>query len=177
MICFRTAKSQNSWNDTLLLLIIALLLLKKLLSRSLSYFPAFERVILDDSDSLHRMGEIILLSKPDALPALEPIMHVELLSHVSCRVPLVPCFINRNEHLTILRCFSQSSRVQHGNTDRHKSSGDGSRMNEVNMWMWKFGRGMPCSSTVAETERLWASFATAKRVLQQTTRKRNRNFE
>jgi hypothetical protein len=143
----------------------------------LIFFSAFERVILDDSDSLHRMGEIILLYEPGPLPALEPIMHVGFLSHVLCRVPLVPCYMDGNEHPTIPRRFYRSSRVQHGRADRHESSGDGSRLYEVNMWMWKFGRGMPRSRTVAETERLRASFAIAKRVLQQKTRKRNRNFE
>ena len=141
------------------------------------FFSAFERVILDDSDSLHRMGKIILLYAPGPLQALEPIMHVGFLSHVLCRVPLVPCYMDGNEHPTIPRCFSRSSRVQHGRADIYESSGDGSRLYEVNMWMWKFGRGMPRSRTVAETERLRASFAIAKRVLQQKTRKRNRNFE
>jgi hypothetical protein len=42
----------------------------------LIFFSGFEQVILDDSDSLHRMGEIILLYEPGPLPALEPIMHV-----------------------------------------------------------------------------------------------------
>ena len=136
----------------------------------LIFFSAFERVILDDSDSLHRMGEIILLYEPGPRPALEHIMHVGFLSPVLCRVPLVPCYMDGNEHPTIPHCFYRSSRVQHGRADRHKSSGYGSRLYEVN-------RGMPRSRTVAETERLRASFVTAKRVLQQTTRKRNRNFE
>ena len=35
----------------------------------LIFFSAFEQVILDNSDSLHRMGEIIRLYEPGPLPA------------------------------------------------------------------------------------------------------------
>jgi len=98
------------------------------------------------------MGEIILLYEPGPLPALEPIMHVGFLSHVLCRVPLVPCYMDGNEHPTIPRRFYRSSRVQHGRADRHESSGDGSRLYEVNMWMWKFG-----TLRASETQRsLWS---------------------
>ena len=64
------------------------------------YFSAFERVILDDSDSLH-IGETIRLYEPGPLPALEPIMHVVFLSHVLCKVPLVQCYMDGNEHQNI----------------------------------------------------------------------------
>ena len=58
------------------------------------FFSAFELVILDDSDSLYRMGENIIFSEPGPLPELETMMHVGFLSHVLCRVPLVPCYID-----------------------------------------------------------------------------------
>ena len=69
----------------------------------LIFFSAFERVRLDPDDEMHKLGDIIQLYEPGPLPALEPIMHVGFLSHVLCRVPLVPCYMEGSDHPTIPR--------------------------------------------------------------------------
>ena len=81
--------------------------------------------------------EIFYLYELGPVPALNPIMHVGFLSHVLSRVPFLPCYMDRNEHLTISRGFAMSSSVQLGCADRLKSFGDGNRFHEVNTWMWK----------------------------------------
>ncbi len=65
----------------------------------LIFFSAFERVALESDYKMHSMGNIIQLYEPGPLPALEPIMHVGFLSHVLCRVSLIPCqcFVGGNE--------------------------------------------------------------------------------
>ncbi len=141
----------------------------------LIFFSAIERVRLDPDDEMHKLGDIIQLYEPGPLPALEPIMHVGFLSHVLCRVPLVPCYMEGSDHPTIPRRFARSSRVRHGRADRNQGSGDGSRLYEVNMWMWNFGRGVPRSRTVSEAERIRAEYASATRTMQHATRKRNRS--
>ena len=95
----------------------------------LIFFSAFERVRLDPDDEMHKLGDIIQLYEPGPLPALEPIVHVGFLSHVLCRVPLVPCYMEGSDHPTIPRRFS--SKVRHGRADRNQGSGDGSRLYAV----------------------------------------------
>jgi len=140
----------------------------------LIFFSAFERVALESDDKMHRMGNIIQLYEPGPLPALEPIMHVGFLSHVLCRVPLIPCFMDGSDHPTIPRRFARSSKINHGRADRQPGTGDGSKLYEVNMWMWNCGRGMPRPRTVSESERIRASHAAISRTKQHATRKRNR---
>ena len=143
----------------------------------LVFFSAFERVVLETDDQMHQMGDIIQLYEPGPLPALEPILHVGFLSHVLCRVPLVPCYMGGSEHPTVPHCFARSSKVPHGRADRNEGTGDGSRLYEVNMWMWKFGRGMPRSRTVADTERIRASYESLAKSQGQKTRKRNQSCD
>ena len=52
----------------------------------------------------------------------------------------------------------------------------GSKLYEVNMWMWNFGRGIPRPQTVSESERTRASHAAISRTKQHATRKRNRKI-
>ncbi len=60
----------------------------------LIFFSAFERVQLESDNEMHKMGDIIQLYEPGPLPVHEPIMYVGFLSHVLCRVPLIPCYMD-----------------------------------------------------------------------------------
>ncbi len=104
----------------------------------LIYFSAFERVAPEFDDKIHRMGNIIQLYEPSPLPALEPIMHAGFLSHVLCRVPLIPCFMDETDHQTIPRRFARSTKINHGRADRQPGTGDGSKLYKVKLWMWNF---------------------------------------
>ena len=143
----------------------------------LIFFSALERVQLDPADEMHRLGDIIQLYEPGPLPALEPIMHVGFLCHVLCRAPLMPCYMGGSDYPTIPHHFARSARVRHGRADRQKGSGDGSKLYEVNMWMWKFGRGHPRPRGVYEAERIRSAFASASRAKQHESRKRTRDLE
>ncbi len=76
-------------------------------------FSAFERVALESDDKMHRMGKTIQLYEPGPLSALEPIMKVGYFSHVLCRVPLIPCFMDGSDHPTIPRRFVRSTLINH----------------------------------------------------------------
>ncbi len=143
----------------------------------LIFFSALERVQLDPADEMHRLGDIIQLYEPGPLPALEPIMHVGFLCHVLCRAPLMPCYMGGSDYPTIPHRFARSARVRHGRADRQKGSGDGSKLYEVNMWMWKFGRGHPRPRGVYEAERIRSAFASASRAKLHESRKRTRDLE
>jgi hypothetical protein len=99
----------------------------------LIFFSAFERVALESDDKMHRMGNIIQLYYPGPLPVLEPFMHVGFLSHVLCRAPPIPCFMDGRDHSTIPRRFARSSKINHVCADRQPGTRDGSKLYEVNM--------------------------------------------
>jgi hypothetical protein len=140
----------------------------------LIFFSAFESVALESDDKMRRMGIIIQLYKSGPFSALEPIMHVGFLSHVLCRVPLIPCFMDGSDHPTILRRFARSTKINRGRANRQPGTGNGSKLYEVNMWMWNCGRGMQRPTTVSESEQIRASHAAISRTKQHATRKRNR---
>ena len=41
---------------------------------------------------------------------------------------------------------------QEGVADSRSGAGNSSRLYELNIWMWRYGRGQPCRVTVAENE-------------------------
>ena len=101
-------------------------------------FSAFERDQLETDYQMHQMGDIIQLYEPGPLPALELILHVGFLTHVLCRVPLIPCYMDGIKHPTVPHHFARSFKVPNSRADRHNGTGDGSRLYEVKMWTWKF---------------------------------------
>ena len=120
----------------------------------LIFFSALESEALESVDKMHRMGNIIQLYEPGPLPALEPIMHVGFLSHVLCRVPLIPWFMDGSDYPTIPRRFARSTKINHGLADRQPGTGESSKLYKVNMWMSNCGRGMQRPRTVSESERI-----------------------
>ncbi len=72
-----------------------------------------------------------------------PIMQVGFLSHVLCRGPLIPCYMDGSDrqtipHLQIFKVEVWPCRL----TTRHKMAESFTKLS-ANMWMWKFWRGMP----------------------------------
>ena len=67
------------------------------------------------------------------------------------RVPLTPCFVRGNRTPTLPHSFGKH---QGAVADNRNVVGNGSRLYEVNIWMWRFGpgRGQPRRVTVAEAE-------------------------
>ena len=57
----------------------------------------------------------------------------------------MPLFLRRNPTPTIPHCFRslQRSKFPNGCADVAKESGRKGSVNEVNQWLWRFGRGKP----------------------------------
>ena len=53
-------------------------------------------------------------------------------------------------------------------------SGDGSRLYELNKWLWNFGRGMPRSKSVAEVGQIRKGYKSKAMKKSQVSRKQNR---
>ena len=50
------------------------------------------------------------------------------------------------------RADSRTTQFPFGRADSRKNKGDGSKLYEVNTWLWEFGRGKPRTRTVADEE-------------------------
>ena len=85
--------------------------------------------------------------------------------------------LNGNPTSTAPHGFEKSNQLHHGRTDSRPGSGDGSRLYEVNMWMWRFGRGMPRSMSVSDAERLRAEYKSNWRSMGEKSNKQLRDRE
>ena len=65
------------------------------------------------------------------------------------KVPLTPCFVRGKRTPTLPHSFGNH---QGAVADSRNGAGNGSRLYEVNIWMWRYGRGQPRRVTVAEAE-------------------------
>ena len=142
------------------------------------FFSAFERLELTPNKPMQRMLNITQIYEPGPWPSLDPIMHVGLLRNVLGRAPLVPLFLQGNSTATIphgLRSL-RSQQFPHGRADTQPDKGDGSRIYEVNTWLWEFGRGMPRRMSVASAERLRHAMKADASAKSWATRKRNREM-
>jgi hypothetical protein len=79
------------------------------------------------------------------------------VENVLGRVPLIPCYLNGNSVDTIPHCF-RGKIPREAAADSRPNSGTGSRLFEVNMWMWRYGRTFPRQISVESVWiKLWNS--------------------
>ena len=83
----------------------------------------------------------------DAFP--EPLLYVDHIDRALCRAPLMPCFIGGDKTPTIPHSFA---RLPYGQADRSKQN-RGSRLFEVNHFIWNYPRPRPRMDTVEEAQR------------------------
>ena len=76
-------------------------------------------------------------------------LYLCLARNVLGRVPLTPCFLQGNRTPTLPHSFGNS---QGAVADSRNGAGNGSRLYEVNIWMWRYCRGQPRRVTVAKAE-------------------------
>ena len=75
------------------------------------------------------------------------------MENVLGRVPLIPCYLNGNSVNTIPHCFRGKIPTEAA-ADSRPDSGTGSRLFEVNMWMWRYGRTFPRQISVEQAVEL-----------------------
>ena len=83
-----------------------------------------------------------------------PCLYICPVKNVLGRVPMIPCFVAGNTHPTIPHGFARSGRavLGAGAADTRPDSGNGSRLYELNLWMWRYhdGRGQARKVSVAK---------------------------
>ena len=149
---------------------------------NLVFFSAFERLSLpsESENPMQAEAGIPMLYEPgswdpDNDRSKKPILHVGYVEHILCRAPLIPCFLDGNDTNTI-PASKRSEAARHfpfGKCDSSAGAGDGSKVYEVNMPMWRFGRGKERSMSVSDAEKKRAErLAAARRQGAETKRRR-----
>jgi hypothetical protein len=117
----------------------------------LMFYSLFEPVDLQPSSALSKAG-VELLYEPSPIPCL----YVDFLDHAMGRVPLVPCFLDGSDHPTIPNAYSRfkNSKFPHGKADGLGRPGSGSRLFQVNHWLWRFGKVVKRDMSVEQAQEL-----------------------
>ena len=116
---------------------------------NLIYFSTFQPLKLNSeaNNPMQSQEQIQMLYEPgpwdpEVSSSKKPILHVGYIEHVLCRAPLTPCFLDGNSTNTIPHSKrSESRNFPHGKCDSQPGAGNGSLVYEVNMPLWRFGRG------------------------------------
>ena len=117
---------------------------------SLVFFSTFEPISLTPDSCMQRNGIPMLYER--AASQL-PTLYVCPVENVLSRVPLMPCYLKGNLHNTITHALRYE--VPDGAAaDSRPDSGTGSRLFEVNMWMWRYGRAFPRKISVEDAEEM-----------------------
>jgi hypothetical protein len=119
---------------------------------SLVFFSTFEPISLPRDSYLQKSG-IPMLFEP-AAPQL-PTLYVCPVENVLGRVSLLPCYMmaRGNKQNTIPHALRYH--VPTGaSADSRPNSGTGSRLFEVNIWMWRYGRAFPRKITVKDAQEM-----------------------
>ncbi len=64
-------------------------------------------------------------------------------------MPLIPCYMDGNTSNTIPHRYRGAIPAE-AEADSRLDSGTGSRLFEINIWMWRYGRTFPRDVTVAD---------------------------
>jgi len=138
---------------------------------SLVYFSTFEPIDLTPDSIMQRAG-VPMLYDSASNPRL-PCLYICPVANVLGRAPLIPCFIDGNRHPTIPYRFKDDHRrLGSASADTQRDRGNGSRLYEVNIWMWRYGRGRPRMVSIAEAERIRSERLRESRIRAAETRKR-----
>ena len=116
----------------------------------LVFFSTFEPISLTPDSCMQRNGIPMLYER--AASQL-PTLYVCQVENVLGRVHLMLCYLSWNLHNTIPHSLCQV--VPAGAAaDSRPDSGTGSRLFEVNIWMWRYGREFPRRISVEDADEM-----------------------
>jgi hypothetical protein len=117
---------------------------------SLVFFSTFEPISLTPDSCMQRKGVPMLYERA---ASQVPSLYVCPVENVLGRVPLIPCYLNGNSVNSIPHCF-RGKIPREASADSRPDSGTGSRLFEINMWMWRYGRTFPRQISVDQAVEL-----------------------
>jgi len=117
---------------------------------SLVFFSTFEPIDLQRDSVLQRNGIPMLYER--AASQL-PTLYICPFENVLGRAPLSPCYMMGNKHNTIP--YALRYEVPDGAAaDSREDNGTGSRLFEVNIWKWRYGRALPRKVSVKDADEM-----------------------
>jgi hypothetical protein len=117
---------------------------------SLVFFSTFEPISLTPESCMQRKG---IPMQYERAASQVPSLYVCPVENVLGRVPLIPCYLNGNSANTIFHCF-RGKITREASADSRPDNGTGSRLFEMNMWMWRYGRTFPRQISVDQAVEL-----------------------
>jgi hypothetical protein len=129
---------------------------------SLVYFITFEPIKLNPGSVMQRAGVPMLYDS--ASNPLLPCLYICPVTNVLGRAPLIPCFVGGNSHPTIPHFFKDDQRLGSTSADTQRDRGNGSRLYELNIWTWHYGRGRPRMVSIVEAERIRSERVSESRI-------------
>ncbi len=139
---------------------------------SLVYFSTFEPISLTPNSVMQQAG-VPMLYDTASNPRL-PSVYICPAANVLGRAPLIPCFIDGSSHPTIPYKFKNSRLLGSASADTQQDRGNGSRIYEVNLWLWRYGRGQPRTMSIDEAEAVRQDQLSEARKRSEETKKRRR---
>ena len=111
----------------------------------------------------------------DAFP--DPLLYVDHIDRALCRAPLMPVFIGGNETPTIPQSFAGQQRTHfpYGQADKSKKN-TGSRIFEVNQFIWNYPRPRPRIGTIEQAETRRKETLTERNRKAAISRRKNREL-
>ncbi len=138
---------------------------------SLVYFSTFEPINLTPGSVMQPAGVPMLYDS--ASNPRPPCFYICPVTNVLGRAPLIPCFVGGNSHPTIPHSFKDDQRLGSASADTQRDRGNSSRLYEVYIWTWCYGRGRPRMVSIAEAERIRSKRVSESRIRAPETRKRH----
>ena len=117
---------------------------------SLVFFSKFEPISLTPDSCMQKKGVPMLYERS---ATVLPTLYVCPVENVLGRVPLIPCYLNGNTRNTIPHKYRGAVPAEAA-ADSRQDSGTGSRLFEINIWMWRYGRTFPREIAVADSVEL-----------------------
>ena len=109
----------------------------------LVFFSTFEELTLPIKGPMEDAG-VVKLCEPSPTPCL----YVANAENMVGRNPLMPCFLDGSATPTIPHKYSKSKKSSRCADSAAEDGRHGSNVNEVNPWLWQFGRGKPRLGTI-----------------------------
>jgi len=136
---------------------------------SLIFFSTLEPISVTPTSVMQKNGVPMFFdtSSSSNLPSL----YLCRAENILGRVPMMPCFVDGYKTLTLPNHFGN---LQGAVADTSKGRGNGSRLYELNPWMWRYGRGQPRKVSVEDAERRRLKRMTEARTRAAETAKRRR---
>ena len=116
---------------------------------SLVFSSTFEPISLSPDHIMQADKQVPMLYKRSEKEL--PTLYICPVGNVLGLVPLIPCYMSGNTHPTIPYCF-RGRNLGGAAADTRKVNGTASKLFEINIWMWRYGRSLPSEQTIEEAE-------------------------